>query len=252
MEDGFSRQIAEKWKRAGKKAWRVLHGVLVASGVFFLAFCAFLCTDWPQRFLNWMAHAANPAGSPEEANVIFVPSGAGMPSESALMRLWMAGEAARRAPRAQVALALPAEAGQVEAYRDELVLRGVAPERIKVVTGRNTREQAVELAEAIPAWDAAGVRILVVTSPAHVRRTAAAVRMVLGRAKVCALPAWNGDFESNLSFADDAAGEPREEAGAVAEKELFLRYGLERNARAFLDAAREWVALLWYRIMRWA
>ena len=252
MGDDFSRPVAKKWKRLGRKALRFLRGLLLAGGVLFWALCLLLCTAFPQRFLNWMAHADGVEGRPEEAHVIFVPSGAGMPSESALMRLWTAGEAARRAPRAQVALALPAEAEQVAAYREELLLRGVAPERIKVVTGRNTREQALRLAEAIPVWDAAGARILVVTSPAHVRRTAAAVRKVLGRAKLCVLPAWNGDFASDLPLADDAAGEAVEAASAAGKGELFLRYGLESNARALLDATREWVALLWYRLLGWA
>ena len=252
MGDDFSRQVAKKWKRAGRKALRVLHGLLLAAGTLFLALLFLLFSPFPQRFLDWMAHADSPEGTPDAANVVFVPAGGGMPSESALIRLWTAGEAARRAPGAQIALGLPAEAEQVAAYRDELALRGVAPDRIKVVTGRNTREQVLRLAEAIPKWDAAGVRILVVTSPAHVRRTAAAVRKVLGRAKICALPAWNGDFSSNLALSDGAAGEPADTASAAGKRELFLRYGLESNARALLDAAREWMALAWYRMLRWA
>jgi len=252
MESDNAGRIAKRWKRAGKRAWRVLHAFLAVSGALALALAIFLCTAWPQRFLNWTAHAENATGRVEDAHVVFVPSGAGMPSESALMRLWTAGEAARRAPHAQVAVGLPPEDAQVAAHREELVLRGVAPERIKIVFGRSTREQAVALAGAIPARSAAAVRVAVVTSPSHVRRTAAAVAKVLPRAGICALPAWNGDFASNLSRADDAAGEPAEEASREGKRELFLRYGLESNARAFLEAMREWVALVWYRLMRWA
>ena len=198
---------------------------------------------------------------------ILVLGGSGVPGESALMRLWYAAEAARENPGIPVWMALPCgenDAGDsaAVAYAGELRLRGVEAERCAPrACGNNTREQAVGLVRALGEESGKGsaeaARVLLVTSPEHVRRACLAVRRAAREAG--AVVEVRGRGAENVSLEDHREkGEEVGEAGvgtavvgAVTGKVDgggmgAVRYEFWNHARYTLDAAREGVALLYY------
>ena len=189
--------------------------------------------------------------------------GSGIPGESGLMRTFYAAQAARRHPDAQVLVALPLGVSQSEAsraYLDELHLRGVPTERIRILEGgRNTREQALRLAESF-AGQTNLFHVLVVSDPEHIRRTAACIRKACAGAKVsahlAALPAHPISIEDPLPWRAtdlDAPGPGPATQAIVPDvgSSLHLRYNLWSNLKYSFDALREHTALLYYRLRGW-
>ena len=178
--------------------------------------------------------------------------GSGIPGESGLMRTFYAAEAARRNPEAGVLVAMPLDAAESEssrAYLDELRLRGVAAGRLQILPGgRNTREQALRLAE-FTRGESGSPRILIVTDPEHVRRTAACIRKAFTEQQravaLAALPAFP------LSIDDPLPWRAAELDAPGAGPALRLRYNVWANLGYTHDALREAAALLYYRLRGW-
>lgn len=197
---------------------------------------------------------------------ILVLGGSGVPGESSLVRLWHAAEAAGKHPGAPVWMAVPCSGGAdgnpaAEAYAAELRLRGVVPERCAArACGNNTREQAVALVRDLAEGGDGAARILLVTSPEHVRRACLAVRRAAREAgadvEVRGLAAATLSLEDHGgeptppppapdSTAGEASGTPSSGMPAA------IRYDFWNHARYSLDAARECTALLYYRARGW-
>ena len=146
------------------------------------------------------------------------------------------------------------------AYAADLRLRGVEAERCEPrACGENTRAQAVALVRALEGKEA---RVLLVTSPEHVRRACLAVRRA---ARDAGLEIdVRGLAAADLSLEDHAGGlaeggadgegaisrekdGPQNEAGVP---EAF-RYGFWNQAQYSVDSARECVALAYYWCKGW-
>jgi uncharacterized SAM-binding protein YcdF (DUF218 family) len=181
---------------------------------------------------------------------IVVLGGGGIPSESGLMRTYYGARAAKRYPDARVVVALP-EDGDVDdspvgRMRDELVLRGVQADRITLEPrGVNTRAQALEM-RRIATNDQA--RILVVTSPEHIRRAVGTFRKA-GFKNADGYPAHDTYEGGDLSVSSDAVQSPL--VIQPVEGSLFLRYNVWNNANYLLRASREWVAITYYKLKGW-
>lgn len=250
--------------------WRRLRGGLAWAGAAALALAALQFTGVPWR--AYRALGTGGAGFEGAATHVWVPGGSGVPGRSALMRVWYGSEAWwRGGGEAEVWVTLPAgveESADSRAYVRELELRGVRPEKIRVVDGgRNTREQALCVARTLAA-EGGEARVEIVTSPEHVRRCAGALKHAAREegAKV----AVRGTAAMDLSLGETApaalAGEAapassawdEEDEDAVDEDEaellgdgLLLRYGVWGNLQYTLDAAREWLALGVYWAKGW-
>ena len=116
--------------------------------------------------------------------------------------------------------------------RKELEMRGVDATRIIAETrGRNTREQAVEVAVLLNPEDLHRP-IMVVTSDYHMRRSRACLRKA-GFTQV------EGHFATDSSVnADLGAGQA-------------FRYTFWSAAEVLVVSLRELVALTWYQLRRW-
>lgn len=194
---------------------------------------------------------------------ILVLGSSGVPGESALMRLWYAAEAAREWPEAPVWMALPCEENDgsdpvARAYAGELELRGVDAGRCAPrACGRNTREQAVALVQDLEGAEDA--RVLVVTSPEHIRRACGAIRHAARKAQsaleVRGRPAFNLSIDDSPRTGGEKQVEPSMAEEVASETDLgsgqMLRYNIWSNARYTLDASREYIAILYYRIRGW-
>ena len=241
--------------------WRATRAALALAGLAALLFAATLFTNLPWRAYRALARVpATAAGAPSH---ILVMGGSGIPGESGLCRTFFGAEAARRHPRAEVLLALPLatnESFASRAYVDELRLRGVAARRLRVLAGgRNTREQALRLAETL-ADAPRPAHVLIVTDPYHVRRTAACVRKAAAErqldVQVSALPVFQLSIDDPLDFRAaelDAPGPAPAVRAAVPDvgAALRFRYDVWNNLGYVVDVLREATALVYYRSRGW-
>lgn len=200
-----------------------------------------------------------------EPTHIFVPGGSGVPGMSGLMRLWYAAAAAGKHPGVPVWIALPCGEGDAgdpaaAAYAAELRLRGVSGERCEPRgCGENTRAQAVALVKALEGKE---VKVLLVTSPEHVRRACLAVRRA---ARDAGLEIdVRGLAAANLSLEDHsdglAEGASSGEGSMSGKRDVppigagvpeAFRYGFWNQAQYSVDSAREGVALAYYWCKGW-
>ncbi|MBX7259624.1 MAG: YdcF family protein [Candidatus Hydrogenedentes bacterium] len=186
---------------------------------------------------RWRAnrHAEADAAAPA---YIVVLGGGGIPSETGLMRTYCAAAIGTNYPSATFIVSLPCdgdpETNSVGRMRDELVLRGLPRHSIEMEhDGLNTHEQAASVARILgPA--ALTNRVLVVTSPYHIRRALLCFRKV-GFTQV--------DGSATLGIGAEA------DAGAAGP--LDLRYTFWATLHAEIDWVRECVALLYYRLRGW-
>lgn len=251
------------WKRMGRWAVR---GLAVLGGVSVLGVAlqfsgipwkvhVFLAEDgvkWESDVARW---------TPTH---ILVLGGSGIPGESGLMRLWYAAETSKACPAVPVWIALPCAEGERDdlaavAYMEELQLRGIDAGRCEPrACGENTHAQAVGLVRELEGGGQA--RVLVVTSPEHVRRACLTVRRAARDAG--ATIEVRGLSAENLSLEDHGpemvvteTAESEEKATGATESQVSapeaLRYEFWNHARYSLDAARECVALAYYRVKGW-
>lgn len=240
---------------------RLARVALLLLGLGALVFTAAQFSPWPWRAYRHLTEM--PAPGHEPPTHVLVMGGSGIPGESGLMRTFYAAQAAHRHPEALVLIAMPLDADQSvssRAYLDEIRLRGVAPERIRILAGgRNTREQALRLAEAL-AGRTPSARVLIVSDPEHVRRTAAAIRKACGQARLdvqlAALPAFALSLEDPLPWnareldAQTPSNGIRNVVPDVGSS-LILRYNFWANLGYTLDALREYAAMGYYRLRGW-
>lgn len=235
--------------------------LLLASGGGALLYAALQFSPWPWRAYKHLSGLPGPDSGPPAA--ILLMGGSGIPGESGLMRTFYAAEAARRHPGAEVLVAMPLDAEHSEssrAYLDELRLRGVAADRLHMLSGgRNTREQALRLVE-YTASRTGPPHILIVTDPEHVRRTAACLRKAFAEQRrtvaLAALPAFPLSIDDPLPWRAaelDAPGAGPAVRAAVPDigGSLHLRYNVWANLGYTHDALREAAALLYYRLRGW-
>jgi uncharacterized SAM-binding protein YcdF (DUF218 family) len=121
---------------------------MIIFGSLFLLQILLALTSAP--FWIWYGMGTKYAGISRPPDYIVVLGGGGMPSESGLMRCWYADKAAGFFPDAKVIIALPGDTADslssVNGMKKELILRGIAPERILFEdSGTNTRAQAMNI-----------------------------------------------------------------------------------------------------------
>jgi uncharacterized SAM-binding protein YcdF (DUF218 family) len=240
---------------------RAARAALALGGLAALLFAAALFTNLPWRAYRSLSDV--PGAAAGEPSHILVMGGSGIPGESGLCRTFFGAAAARRHPQARVLLALPLptnESFAARAYYDELRLRGVPARRLRVLAGgRNTREQALRLAETL-ADAPPGAHVLIVTDPYHVRRTAACIRKAAADRQVdvrlSALPVFQLSIDDPLAFRAeelDAAGPAPAIRAAVPDvgPALRFRYDVWANLNYAVDVLREGTALAYYRLRGW-
>ena len=193
--------------QAGRRVRRALVIALAAPGLAAWALLGLCLTDYPWRLYRWLGSDARVL---EEApRHIIILGGGGIPSESGLMRTYRGAEEGRLFTNALFIVALPVE-GALETsatarMKAELVLRGIAPERIRIEPeGRNTREQALNIRGLLEA-DGPNVPVLVVTSPDHLKRALLSFRKA-GFRQASGAAEYGDSLESALAYDEDELG----------------------------------------------
>lgn len=207
--------------------------LLAACGVMFVVQIAVGFLGLPRTLTLWLTGGEPPRDV--TPRYVVVLGGGGIPSESGLIRTYCA--AAYGAGRSGVTfiVALPSDGdpatNSVGRMRDELILRGIpAGSVLMEYRGRSTQEQAVNIRRMI--GSDAGKRVVIVTSPYHVRRSVLCFRKQ-GFNRVSGLPA-------------DSVGAEADLGGGVT-----LRYAFWNNLISTIEAARELCAMAQYKLRGW-
>ena len=233
------------------RSWRVLHGLIMASGVIILFIFLLSFTQYPWKMYTWISRDHHVIDT--SPSYIVVMGGGGIPSESGLLRTWYAAEDAHKYPLAKIIVALPDD-GQLEKSHtdkmlDELTMRGVAPERLLTEKkGRNTREQAMLIKEML--GKTCREPILIVTSGPHMKRSLLTFRK-LGFTDISGCIAEDESVEMDLTYDPDELGGRRNLPTPATGGNTFIRYRWWNNLQYLLWTARELSALSYYWIRGW-
>lgn len=211
---------------------KTLKAALLVLGLGALGSLLLLITGLQKDLYHWLA-------APEWAltgtpDTIVMLGGGGIPSESGLIRSYATAEFARAYTNAVCIIASPEDPGtrtQSDSDRmaQELIMRGVAPDRIRRETeGWNTWQQAEGVADML----GPGARtqtVLLVTNPYHLRRALACFHHA-------GIPG--------------ARGGPTRSVGIDAEtgEHHWLRYGIWQAFAIQPVLVRECVALAVYKL----
>ena len=217
---------------------------LIVAGVLFVLQVLIGLLGVPPCITKWMRAESRVLDvSPD---VIVVLGGGGIPSETGLMRTYYGAALAGTFPEASVVVALPTdsdpELSSVGRMKRELIMRGVAPERILMeYQGKNTYQQACEVYQLL-GDTARDTAILVVTSPTHTRRAL----LCFHRAGFSAV---------GSSHVAEVFAETDMDAGFETSDYLGLgtgvRYGFWSTLQYEVRLVREGLALLFYRMKGW-
>ena len=241
-------------------------GLLAVLGAIALLMIILALTSAP--FWIWYNLGVKKAGVHRPPDFIILMGGGGMPSESGLIRCWYAAKAADHFTRSKVIIALPGNPADslssVNQMKRELVLRGVAPERIFFEdSGTNTRAQAINIWKQVKGYALKSNRnyaippfsmlhsqcsILIVTSPEHLYRAVLAFQKA-GFLKTDGIPAFEEDIEGDLSFIAKKLG-GRKFIPDIGEN-ITLRYQFWTQLHYETLIIREWLALGYYKLKGW-
>jgi len=216
--------------------WLMCRIATAIAGLLTIALLLLAFTRLPGRAYAWFAE--DEYKLTKEPDAIVVLGGGGIPSKSGLMRSYLAAEAGQRHQQANVVLSLPADEhaapgeSHVEKMKAELVLRGIASERIKLETDSfNTHQQAVALYQHFTR-DGNHPNVLLVTSDYHLKRSLLTFRRA-GFERIAGLPAIATEVEADF--------------GPL----VRIRYTFWGNLQAYVVMARELTAMGVYKVKGW-
>ena len=228
---------------------RFARALLVATGIVAIGLFALCFTAAPWHLYHWLG--SDPFTLDRNPDYIVIMGGGGIPSESGLMRTYEGTAAARKFPEAGIIVALPSDSTEehddAARMRQELVMRGVDAGRVAHdLKGRNTREQALDVAKMI---DPGSNTVLLVTSPEHLKRALKAFRKA-GFRNIAGRPAYQTSVELDLLYKADSLGGSSIPVPDVGDQPM-LRYTFWNNTRYLSDSARELCALGYYWLKGW-
>jgi len=241
-----------------RKLYRPLKIFLITLGS--IASAGIILAFTPAPFWVWYGLGTSEAQIEGRPDYIVVLGGAGIPSETGLMRTYYAAQAAAFFPDARVIVALPGDTADslssVRKMRGELILRGVAPQRILLEdSGTNTRAQALNVrkltsppAPLLLKERRTGGEVLLITSPEHLYRAVLTFRKA-GFSRVDGIPAFQSDVESDISFSARKLG-GRRWVPDVGDS-ITLRYQFWTQLHYEILIFREYLAIAYYWLMGW-
>jgi len=236
--------------KKGKAGGRIVRMLLLSGGSIFILLLLLAFTTLP--FWTYYRLATGYSKTDKAPLNIVMLAGAGIPSENGLIRAYYTAKLARQYPDANVIIAVPGKItdslGDPRRIAAELELRGVNPGKIKfAVKGKNTRGQALEIAEIISQENLI-LPLTIVSSPEHIKRAVMSFRKS-GFTNVNGLPAFETSLEADLSFIDkDLKGN---EIAPPIGSNLQVRYQFWNHLKYEILVIREYFALTYYKLRGW-
>jgi uncharacterized SAM-binding protein YcdF (DUF218 family) len=192
------------------------------------------------------------AGVPENTQTILVMGAGGFPSEQVLMRLWYTAELATRFNGAKVVIATPGDtcnaSSTVMKMRSTLVAWGIDSIRIILESkGLNTRHQAME-AYSLLEQKLFSEPVVIVSSPEHIYRSVKCFEKA-GFNQVSGKPTLEAMLETDLRIEKNTLGGEKKvpEVG----KSITVRYKFWDYLKYEVEVAREYLAIIYYRLKGW-
>jgi uncharacterized SAM-binding protein YcdF (DUF218 family) len=227
---------------------KLLRYFLLINGGIFVIGIILAFTTLPYWGYHWLGTSKTTRMNRPEAIVLL--GGSGMPSQSNLMRSWYASRAARNFPESKVWIVMPGDltdsTSTPRKMKNELILRGVQAHKISFEEkGTNTRSQALNCRNLLKPE----IRILVITSPEHMRRAILSFQKA-GFQHVNGYPAFEEAAEADFSFTDDDLGGNKTLIPDVG-KNTSVRYQVWNHLNYEILIAREFLALGYYKIRGW-
>lgn len=230
-----------------KSTFKVIKSILLAFGILFLLMLVLALT--PAPFYMHYALGDDPNGNRCETS--FAPDyvvmfgGAGMPSESNLMRLYYTGKIATHYG-IPIVIAHPEDSiCQLEMGR-LLTQEGIDGTDIHFMTqGTNTRSQALEMKNNYPELTVCD--LLVVTSPEHIRRTVKCLNKA-GFTSVKGIAAREATVDFDLSIKKQ---ELKGNEAIPSVESTNMRYTFWNYFQLEIVCFREYAALAYYKIKGW-
>jgi uncharacterized SAM-binding protein YcdF (DUF218 family) len=228
----------------------VFHRILFIPGILFLFLIIFAFTSGP--FWIYYRLGTRHTGFDFEPDCIVLLGGAGMPSESNLIRSYYAAEMAGKFSDLPLIIALPGDTADSSSaiirLADEMVLRGVRSGRIiNESEGLNTRAQALKIYQLL-SDSAKRSKMVLITSPEHMRRSILCFRKA-GFENVGGFPAFEYAIEADMTaFKDDLGGN---RFIPDVNQSISLRYRFWTHLKYEVIIIREYLALAYYKLKGW-
>ena len=214
-----------------------------------------LCfTSIPWDTYYWLA--TDDIAMLHEPDYIVLLGGSGVPGASGLLRTYYGADAAHMHSNANIIVAVPATEGfkgsTAELTGRELILRGVDPSRLDYeMEGKSTYGQAVAVKRML-GENAEQAHILIVTSPPHMKRALLTFRKA-GFGEVGGYPAFECSIEGDMTYDDEDVEVPKAVKTIAPDigNNLFLRYQFWGFLNYEFQIAREFSAMLYYKLKGW-
>lgn len=237
-----------KWKKISNQVSKALKFSTICLGITFFLMLVISFTTLPY----WAIYdlAVSESDFDFEPEVIVLMGGAGMPSQTALIRTYHTAQLAKQFPTASIVIALPddlsKEDGHLKGMEDELLLRGVKSKVLFENEGTNTRSQVLLIKELLR--NEIEKKIVVVSSPEHIYRSIKSFEKI-GFVNVGGYPAFENDIEQSLSFDYEKIGGVKYLPDVGDNNQL--RYQFWNHLKYEIILLREYSAILYYKVQRW-
>lgn len=224
---------------------KTLRYLFITLGAILLLMIILALTPAPFHMHYHLGDDPNEAEAPFSPQYIVMFGGAGMPSESNLIRLYYTAQFANHF-NAPVVLVHPEDPICQAEMTKMLTSQGIDTDSIRYMTrGTNTRSQVLELSEQFPKLT--NSPILVVTSPENMRRTIKCFNKA-GFSSVRGASA----REATVNFELSLKKQKLEGNEAIPNIESTnLRYTFWNYFKLEITCSREYCALAYYKIKGW-
>jgi uncharacterized SAM-binding protein YcdF (DUF218 family) len=177
--------------------------------------------------------------------------GAGMPSESNLIRAYYTVQLAKKNPNTNIIVSLPEDSAfnnsSSQLLQDFIKKNGIDSSRILAEKkGKNTREQVIQIAKNYPYLNKKNV--VIITSPEHMYRSINCFKK-LNFLNVGGEPCFEQEIESDLLYDDNQLG-GRKNSIKVGNS-MQLRYQFWNHLKYQILVYREYTAYLYYKLRGW-
>lgn len=224
---------------------RIVKWSLISLGGLTAVMVVLAFTSLPYRAHRWLGTAGGLCEVPPQAIILL--GGSGMPSGPELMRCQVAAALGEEAPWARILIVVPADTLLAQAMTREVVWRGIDAERIDVLMGgRNTREQALQVAQSDPLL--LELTTALVTAPENMYRSLEAFRRV-GATRIDGAPAFDHALTDDLRYIHGQIG-GKAYVPDVSDS-MDLRYNFWNRIKLEITCLREYVAIVYYRLNGW-
>jgi uncharacterized SAM-binding protein YcdF (DUF218 family) len=227
-----------------QKILKIVKIICISGGCLFFILLILAFTPAPFYMYHHLGTSPNRMAASFYPEHIVMLGGAGMPSQSNLIRLYYTAGFAQSG--AEVIILHPQDSLCQWTMAQELIAKGIDPDKITFVAeGSNTHSQILQLKHKRP--ELLHQDLLVITSPEYLTRTVKCFNK-LGFTSVYG----QGAFEATVDFDLSLKGKKIEgnERVPIIEN-TNLRYTFWNYLKLEIDCFREYVALGYYKFKGW-